>query len=123
MPPDPKLFSDFKKKKKKKKKKNWAEMTRSENLVQNDPEQFLSLSLGRIEKSILVFVLYLQASYSLSYTRIQNQFSSDSSQHGVERQSGFNIFKEKCLHGPAERYFNVINHNLTFEKFESCCRV
>ena len=85
MLPDPKLFSDFKKKKKKK--KNWAEMTRSENLVQNDPEQFLSLSLGRIEKLILVFVLYLQA--SLSYTRIQNQFASDSSQHGVERQKRF----------------------------------
>lgn len=34
-------------------------------------------------------------------------------------ESVVNIFKEKCQHGPAERHFNVVNHDLTFEKFES----
>ena len=32
--------------------------------------------------------------------------------------SVLNISKEKCAHGPAERQFNVVTHDITFEKFE-----
>ena len=32
--------------------------------------------------------------------------------------SVLNISKEKCVHGPAERQFNVVTHEVTFEKFE-----
>ena len=32
--------------------------------------------------------------------------------------SVLNISKEKCVHGPAERQFNVVAHKVTFEKFE-----
>ena len=32
--------------------------------------------------------------------------------------SDLNISKEKCVHGPAERKFNVVTHEVTFEKFE-----
>ena len=33
-------------------------------------------------------------------------------------ESVVHIFKEKCVHGLAERHFNVLNHDITFEKFE-----
>ena len=33
-----------------------------------------------------------------------------------------NLSKEKCIHSPAERQFNVVNHKITFEKFE-CTRL
>ena len=32
--------------------------------------------------------------------------------------SVLNISKEKSVHGPAERQFNVVTHKVTFEKFE-----
>ena len=32
--------------------------------------------------------------------------------------SVLNISKEKCVHGPAERQFNVVTHQVTFEQFE-----
>ena len=32
--------------------------------------------------------------------------------------SVLNISKEKCVHGPAERQFNVVTQEVTFEKFE-----
>ena len=32
--------------------------------------------------------------------------------------SVLNISKEKCVHGPAERQFNVVTHKVTCEKFE-----
>ena len=32
--------------------------------------------------------------------------------------SVLNISKEKCVHGPAERQFNVVIHKVMFEKFE-----
>ena len=32
--------------------------------------------------------------------------------------SVLNISKEKCVNGPAERQFNVMTHEVTFEKFE-----
>ena len=34
------------------------------------------------------------------------------------RASVLNISKEKCIHGPAQRQFNVVTHEVTFEKFE-----
>ena len=38
--------------------------------------------------------------------------------HGVFRRFRFNISKEKCIHGPAKRQFNVVTREVTFEKFE-----
>ena len=32
--------------------------------------------------------------------------------------SVLNISKEKCVHGPAERQFKIVTHEVTFEKFE-----
>ena len=32
--------------------------------------------------------------------------------------SVLNISKEKCVHGPAERQFNIVTHKIMFEKFE-----
>ena len=32
--------------------------------------------------------------------------------------SVLNISKEKCVHSPAERQFNVVTHKVMFEKFE-----
>ena len=32
--------------------------------------------------------------------------------------SVLNISKKKCVHGPAERQFNVVTKKVTFEKFE-----
>ena len=30
-----------------------------------------------------------------------------------------NISREKCVHGPAERQFNYVNHEVTFEKLNA----